>query len=107
MHIGEEIGKDSVSYEVAKARVTDFITLNEDDGKSGLNSMGTGPQKDREFDWDKPYEQWEPDQMKVSLDALKGGKGKNGGGKGGNCWNCGKPGHRAFECWSAPGGKGG
>ena len=27
MHIGEEIGKDDVTYEMAKARVTDFITL--------------------------------------------------------------------------------
>ena len=26
MHIGEEIGKDDIAYEIAKARVTDFIT---------------------------------------------------------------------------------
>ena len=97
MHIGEELAKDEVNYEVAKARVTDFITLNEDDGKSGLNSMGPGAHKEKEFDWNKPIEEWETDQVKASLDALKGG-GKQGGGKGGNCWNCGKPGDRSFEC---------
>ena len=48
-----------MTYEAAKSRVTDFITLNEDDGKSGLNSMGQGAQKEREFDWGKPYDQWE------------------------------------------------
>ena len=74
MHLGEEIGKDDVTYEVAKARVTDFITLNEEDNKPGINSMGAGTQKEREFDWDKPIEQWDTDQVKASLDALKGGK---------------------------------
>ena len=72
MHLGEEIGKDDVSYEAARARITDFITLNEDDGKPGINSMGAGSQKAKEFDWDKPYEQWDSEQIKASLDALKG-----------------------------------
>ena len=90
--MGEEISKEGVTFEQAKARVTDFITLNEDDGKSGLNSMGQGAQKEKEFDWDKPVEQWDVDQVKASLDALKGG-GKTGGGKGVSCWNCGKTGH--------------
>merc|ERR1711994_542050 len=27
MHIGEELARDDVSYEAAKARITDFITL--------------------------------------------------------------------------------
>ena len=84
MHLGEEIGKDEVSYEVARARVTDFITLNEEDGKPNINSVATGGPKEREFDWDKPYDQWGAEQLRTSLDALNGG-GKKGGGKGGNC----------------------
>ena len=98
MHLGEEIGKDHITYEEAKARITDFITLNEDDGKAGLNNLGSGAKKEKEFNWDKPYEEWDAEQLRVSLDALKGG-GNKGSGKG-NCWNCGKPGHRAFECWN-------
>ena len=27
LHIGEEVGKDEITYEQAKARITDFITL--------------------------------------------------------------------------------
>ena len=71
------------------------------------------------------WSQWNP-QWDQGMDALGKGKGQwkggarfpKGGGKGGGksppvCWNCGKPGHRAFECRSPPnpnrkgGGKGG
>merc|ERR1711884_814553 len=61
MHLGEEIGKDDVTYEAARARITDFITLNEEEGKAGVNSMTTGGSKEKEFDWNKPYEQWDPE----------------------------------------------
>ena len=54
-----------------------FCTVLED-GKPGINRMGTGAQKGKEFDWDKPYEQWDSKQLKASLDALKGGGGKQG-----------------------------
>ena len=33
------------------------------------------------------------------------GKGKGKGGQG-ECWNCGKTGHQAWECWSKGKGKG-
>merc|ERR1711978_578298 len=49
MHIVEELARDDVSYEAAKARITDFITLNEDDGESGLNNLGSGVPKEKEF----------------------------------------------------------
>ena len=54
LHIGEEIGKDDITYEVAKARVTDFITLNEEDGKPSMNSITGRATKEKEHDWDKP-----------------------------------------------------
>ena len=103
LHVGEEIGKDGVTFEQAKARVTDFITLNEDQGKASLDSAkATGPKPD----WTLPYDQWDNSMLKQSLDALKGG-GKKGGGKGGECWTCGKPGHQSRDCWHNPkGGKG-
>merc|ERR1711994_985824 len=56
MHIGEEIGKDEVTYEAARARITDFMTLNEDEGKAGVNSMTTGGPKEKEHDWNKPID---------------------------------------------------
>ena len=84
LHLGEEIGKDEITYEVAKSRVADFITLNEEDGKPSLDNIGATGQKDREYDWNKPYEQWDAEQLRQSLDALKGG-GKKGSGTGGTC----------------------
>merc|ERR1711884_710907 len=72
MLLGEEIGKDDVTYEAARARITDFITLHEEEGKPSMNSMTGGYPKGKEFDWDKPYEQWDAEQLRTSLDALKG-----------------------------------
>ena len=101
MHIGEKITGDGISYDRAKSIITDFITTNEEESKPNLDNVGTqgGDKQGGEQDWNL-------EQYKEALNALKGG-GKAGNGKG-NCWNCGKPGHRAFECWNAPkGGKGG
>ena len=41
LHIGEEIGKDTVSYDQAKARITDFIMLNQEETSTPVNSMKT------------------------------------------------------------------
>merc|ERR1711884_569765 len=65
MHLGEEIGKDEVTYEAARARITDFITLNEDEGKTGINNIGAGTVKEKEHDWNKPYEEWDAEQLRT------------------------------------------
>ena len=80
LHVGEEIGKEGVTFEQAKARVTDFITLNEDQSKAPLDSA----KPKQEEDWNLPYEKWNNDMLRTALDGLKGG-GKKGSGKGGNC----------------------
>ena len=47
LHVGEEIGKEGVTFEQAKARVTDFITRNEEQGKPSIDSAKvTGAEAD-------------------------------------------------------------
>ena len=101
-HIGDTIS--GLDYNEAKKKVNDHVTTNLEARAGGSDDMdlgrcGTGEGTGKEDEEKKTENDQEEEGWEQRLATLKGqGKG---------CYNCGKMGHIAANCYSKGGGKGG
>ena len=97
------------TFEAMETEVADYIqrTLKTTVVPMGLSNVNAEtPRKNEDAEPAQPQiNEWNENEEEPIDNLQKGKSGQKGKGKG-NCWNCGKSGHRAAECWSRPTWKG-